>query len=93
MKVIHKFPLQITDYQEISMPVDCEVVLVENQFELPCIWAVVDTEQLFETRGFYMIGTGIEIPEEVQLNSVYLGTAILFQGSQVYHIFGRTKNQ
>lgn len=45
MKVIYKYPLEITDNQVIELPKDSGVLTVQMQNNQLCLWALVDTEQ------------------------------------------------
>ena len=43
MRVIYKYQLSVTDNNIISMPIGAEILCVQAQKEVPCIWALVDT--------------------------------------------------
>lgn len=42
MKKIYKYAIEITDDQDIVMPVGAKILTVQNQNGVPCIWAMVD---------------------------------------------------
>lgn len=98
MKTVFKYPIDITDLQEVEMPQGARILAVQVQDEMgdfvgfkpagnPCLWALVNTEEAKKTRRlFRMYGTGKPIDEPLEsLN--YIGT---FQrGPFVWHVFER----
>lgn len=72
---------------EIRMPLDAEVVHVATQGEgageTATLWAKVDVNKPKETRRFYAAHTGEEVPDDAE----YLGTAVLYDGGYVLHLF------
>lgn len=85
MKAIWKFPLETTDFQVIRMPSDAEILAVQTQDGVPCIWAMVDTTDPPESRIFRIYGTGHPVNADEEL--AYVGTCQLHGGSLVFHIF------
>ena len=82
MKQIWKFPLETTDSQKIEMPVDAEILTVQLQNGVPCIWAIVNTDApTNEYREILIFGTG----HDVENQSEYIGTYQL--GCLVFHAF------
>lgn len=86
MKTIYKYECRIHDTLTISMPKGAMVLSVQVQRGMPCIWALVDTEEPQTTHKFHWLGTGEEssIPLE---KCWYLGTVQLAEGSLVFHLF------
>lgn len=41
MKKIYKYAIEITDDQDIVMPVGAKILTVQNQNGVPCIWACI----------------------------------------------------
>lgn len=85
MKTIFKYPLELTDRQEVNMPFDAKILTVQVQYGVPCIWAIVDTEiKHFHSRVFDIVGTGNPMRD---CNHKYLGTIQLHDGALVFHVF------
>jgi hypothetical protein len=89
MKTIHKYPVEFAEADRpdrplFDMPKGAEPLCIQMQFGTPCVWAIVDTEQEQEIRGFYIVGTGHEIPERA---GRYVGTFQLGGGQYVFHLF------
>lgn len=85
-KTIWKYPLEITDKQQILMPKGAELLSLQAQDGNPKIWVLVNPEQK-ETDKFdiYMYGTGHLIDGQAMKNRAFLGT---FQhGPLVFHVF------
>lgn len=67
----------------ISMPVGSEILTAREQHDKICVWARVDPDELLvSNRSFAVCGTGHEAPF-----SDYVGTAMLFGGDLVLHVF------
>ena len=84
MRTIYKYPLEGTDEQIVLMPRGAEILCVQVQNGIPCLWADISTEnaQEREKRYIRIIGTGHELPKAVMK---YIGT---FQmGALVFHVF------
>ena len=83
MNTIWKFPLRLTEAQNVAMPRDARILDIQTQGETPCIWALVDDDAPEVLRTFWIVGTGNPVPEGQEL--VYRGT---FQsGWFVGHVF------
>jgi len=87
MKSIWKFPIDLLDRQEISLPSDARILCVQTQSGLPFMWAKVDTEAQKEKRTFRLIGTGHPIEDD---SLSYIGTFQIYNGSLVFHLFEET---
>lgn len=65
MRTIYKYPIKITESQQIEIPVDAEIIesSVEDREGNPCVWAAV--ENLNETKSVkvLLVVTGSPIPE------------------------------
>jgi hypothetical protein len=86
MKSIWKFTLQHQDEQEVEMPRGAELLTVQTQRGVICLWAIVDqhtTER--DRRTFYIVGTGHRMPENPAVN--YIGTVQELDGALVWHVF------
>lgn len=87
-KVIWKFPIKIGSYCELQIPKDGQILTVQEQFNEPMVWALVNPESLKETRRLIVVGTGHEIPDLVQnVIKKYIGTFQTDGGNYVFHVF------
>ena len=84
---IWKFPLHLTDSQEVEMPKSAEVLTVQTQKGSICLWATVESESPRSKRSFRIIGTGHEFDGGLL---AYVGT--VQQGSFVWHVFERLED-
>ena len=96
MRTIWKFPLEITDVQRISMPVDADVISVVNQNNQIVLYAIVDDTAPRENREVRIFGTGNEftLPESWKITQEYkfIGTVTTSMddlpfGDFVWHVF------
>lgn len=86
IKVIYKYPLTHGSVQQIEMPYDAEVLCVQMNNGIPCLWALHSKEKGVAKLSFEMFGTGHPIPEGTRK---YIGT---FQVEElgamyVFHVF------
>lgn len=87
MKTIWKYPLQIDDYQQVSLPEGAELLCVKIQRGTPCLWALVDPSKLVKTiRTIRCAGTGHPIEPEY---TKYLGTVLIMNENLVFHFFSQ----
>jgi hypothetical protein len=89
-KAVWKFQIEIKDIMEIDMPKGSEILCVQNQKEIPCIWALVNPEASMEKRTFNLVGTGHDISIEDFTRFMYIGSFQLYKGSLVFHLFENT---
>ena len=68
---------------QVDMPKGAEIICVQAQREIPCVWALVDPEAQLETRYFYIAATGDDVPG----GGRYVGTVFQHDGAYVWHIF------
>ena len=92
-KTIWKFELEIADKQTIEMPVNAEILTVQTQNEIPCLWALVDPDDPKEDRVIKIFGTGHPIVYDAGVDRKYIGTYQLRGGSLVFHVFEYTSAQ
>ena len=85
-KVIWKFPLVIEDVQIIELPRNYEILTIQVQNGIACLWAMVSPEVTKEKIIIEIIGTGnlVAVAERQ-----YIGTFQLFEGQLVWHVFKR----
>ena len=78
---VWKYVLSMSNEQGMAMPIDAEIVHVEMQGDVLCMWALVDSKNGVEHRIFRIHGTG----HHVHSNEVYIGTAV--SDPYVRHVF------
>lgn len=83
-KVIWKYPLEVTDRQEVPMPAEAQFLHVGLQNGQVCVWALVDPSKEMETVPIHIVGTGNPMPPDNDW-AYHLGT--VQQGPFVWHIF------
>lgn len=84
--VIWKYPLQVTDEQLLELPEGAELLCVQVQNGIPCLWARVNPSVPVKRK--YLIrtlGTGRE--HQKYPHERYLSTYQLLDGRLVYHVF------
>ncbi len=89
MSTIWKYPLEITDYQNIEMPKGSKVLSVHVQKDvLPCLWALVESELWDVSREIHTIHifeTGQ--PNITATYLTFIGMFILSNENFVGHVF------
>ena len=87
---IYKYQLETTTQQVINLPVNAEILTVQNQNELPCLWALVDSEQKeTEERYIEIFGTGHDVGYDMGIERKYIATYQLMNGNFIGHVFER----
>jgi len=83
MKTIYKYTLDLDiETSEFQMPLDAEILCVQNQNNVLCLWVMFDEDQVLTSiRKFQIYGTGHSIPSFKK----YIGTAQM--GIFVWHVF------
>jgi hypothetical protein len=71
----------VGDLCSVVMPKDAVILKVASQNDEVTFWADVISTNELETRHFYIVGTGFDVPP----NGKYVGTA--FCGSFVWHVY------
>ena len=82
---IWKYVLEITDVQEIEVPLTATALHIAEQHGQLCMWALVDEDEETEVKRFVIVGTGNPAPRPDQ--GVHLGSALMHGGSLVWHVF------
>lgn len=80
---IYKYPLLITEKQEMEIPKGAKYLTLKLQNGIPCLWAKVSEKDIKVKTTFLMIGTGQEIPNGAE----YIGTIHLTESNLVFHVF------
>lgn len=82
---IYKYPIEIEDEVSVEMPLGAEILCVQMQGGHPCIWALVDADEVGkQVKGFIWRGTGHTMPDN---HGKYVGTVQLHGGSLIFHLF------
>ena len=85
MTTIWKYPIEVTGYQQVEMPIKSKVLSVQIQHERPCIWVQVNPDETDTCqRAVYTKGTGHPI---IGIIGNFVGTYQLENGSLVFHVF------
>lgn len=84
MKTIWKFPFEIQEEVTIGMPRDAQILAVQVQDGVPCLWALLFSTNPMETRRFRIYGTGYQV-ESYAAN--YVGTIQMEGESLIFHVF------
>lgn len=86
MKRIFKYPLSLCS-PSLKLPFGAEVLSVQVQHDVPCLWALVDDEALvFVERDIRCYGTGHHVGVANEPHR-FLGTIQLEGGDLVLHFF------
>lgn len=85
-KTIWKFPLELTFRQSIVMPVGAEILTVQIQNEIPCLWALVNPDEVVEFRHIEIFATGTRF-YDIIVPRKYISTFQMGKGQLVYHAF------
>ena len=83
MKTIYKYEIPIKSEFKIDLPEGAEILKVDDQRGMACIWALVNTDHIKVERRFTNKGTGHEIRNDEYLK--HIGS--FFQGVFVWHLF------
>lgn len=85
--VIWKRVLDGVDEQEIEVPAGARMLCAREQNEKICVWFRCNPDPAIARvkRTIVIAGTGQAAPEYLDAN--YLGTAVLYDGSLVFHVF------
>ena len=86
MLTIYKYPLHLNDYIELHLPEDTQILTVQTQGDMPCLWALVNPDNKIITRRFRLAGTGHPIKEN-KSELFYHGTFQLHGGTLIFHLF------
>lgn len=88
MKEIWKYKLGVTDFQLIGIPKGGEILSVQVQNGIPCIWVVINpNEKILEVRKLMTVGTGHPMQITKPQEREFIGTYQLENGSPVFHLF------
>jgi len=88
MKTIYKYPITSSlnplSVCIIQIPKNHQILSIQVQCDLICVWALVDTSEPLELKEFLIAGTGQPVPEN---GITYLKT--IQSSIFIWHIFER----
>ncbi len=84
MQTIHKYPIEITDSQEVMLPDGARILTVQLQHGQACLWALVESENPLKPRRILSYGTGHPVSDS---NMQYISTIQIEGSSLVFHFF------
>jgi hypothetical protein len=86
-RTIWKYPLALTDTQNVMMPEGAEILTAQIQDRTGlCLWALVNSDAPKQRREIEVLGTGNHVPEAKRR---YISTVQMVGGTLVWHIFER----
>lgn len=80
-RVLFKYQMPLKEKFEMRLPKDAWIIRTDFQDGLLWMWAVVDTRHELETRKFYAVKCGGNVPEIENL--VYLGFCPVFVQQEI----------
>lgn len=86
MMTVWKYPFDVTDRFDLEMPHGVQMLSVQVQDGVPCLWALVDDENTKVTVRFRVVGTGNPAPD-MYIFRTFVGTFQLEGGALVFHLF------
>ena len=86
MLTICKYTVPVVDYFFLDLPLGAKILSVQEQYDRPQIWALVDPQNPKETRNFRLVGAGHPIKEEKEILN-FIGAFQLEKGTFVSHVF------
>ena len=93
MKTIYKYQLETTHRQGIELPEGFEILTVQTQNNIPCLWILHDREyKKTDFAEIEVFGTGHDVYHiEDKTERKYIGTYQLLNGQFIGHVFQRIK--
>lgn len=86
MNTIWKFPLAITDIQNVMLPEGAVILSAQSQRDNLCLWALVSPDAPKQRREIEILGTGNPVPD---VKRRYISTTQMLGGDLVWHVFER----
>lgn len=88
-KTIWKYRLQVTDIQPVNMPEGAEILSVQFQGCLLCLWALVNAARPTTERVIEIFGTGNPVYCDMGIERKFIATAQQPDLPLVWHVFER----
>jgi hypothetical protein len=87
MKAIWKYEIK-PDIKKYKMPKGAEILSLQTQFGVPCIWVLVDENEKESYKELEIFGTGHKIPDlEGNKERKFIGTFLVGGDNLVFHAF------
>lgn len=86
IKKIYKYQIDVGNLT-VDMPEYAEILSVQVQRGVICIWALGDPEQPLRKRTFDIFGTGHDIQCNGGIERIHIGTVQFNGGDLVLHVF------
>lgn len=83
MRTIFKYPLSHQHTNLVRMPIGAEIVKIDAQHDVVCIWVDCNPDESHVDRLFYSYNTGASIDPKLK----HLATVLLNDGYRVVHVF------
>lgn len=80
-----KYPLEVTNKQEIEIPEGFVILHVQSQHDIPCIWALVDPDH--PKQKVFVRTFGTEQALDDILGFSYAGSYFIKDGLLVFHVW------
>lgn len=94
MRRVYKYEFPIQDDLTIYLPIGAEILHVDEQHGIPCMWARVDPSAQMEARRFRLAGTGHDLPSGLREDGypvlAHVGSFQMASGALVFHLFAVT---
>ena len=86
MNTIWKYQLELTDRQDIVMPIGSKILCVQAQRGTLCLWVLVNTNSPTNRRVIAVHGTGFPIADNEFEIGRYIGSVQMHNGDLVWHV-------
>jgi len=80
---VYKYQFKIEDEFHVYLPLGFQILKVECQNDVPCMWALVNPESPKESVRFRLYGTG----HDINVADIGDHVATFQQGRFVWHLF------
>lgn len=87
MKTIWKYPLEITDVQEIEVPRGSTILSIHTQYGVPCVWVLVPNTEVGSIEKIAILTFGTGNPVNDCGGCDFLGTYLTREDHLVFHVF------
>ncbi len=93
MKTIYKYLFKTTDRQLIELPKGFEILTIQTQSGIPCLWILADFKSKeLESVEIETFGTGHDVYHiNGKTERKYIGTYQLNDGKFIGHVFQRIR--
>jgi len=82
---IWKYPLKVTDIQNVEMPAGARVLSAHVQRDTICVWVLADPAADRVRRQFRIFGTGVPVGEIPMAE--FVATVHFLRVGLVFHVF------